>query len=660
MTTYARRAAAFWTAIAAAEAAAALHCCQAPSDAPIALVCDGSSVASVDFASYGNESQGLFFCGAEEAQECGIRIEDDLEAQCVGKAFCRPNLTHIPDPCPGAQSRLMVRWSCSSPAQRGSEPARHLPDLPLRVENGRIVDARGQRFTLNGVNWAGFHIEGAASGLDRAPLESIAALIRRLGFNVVRLPWSVEMVLTNPVVDERWVAANPRLQGLRALSVYDEVVKALADAGVLVWSDNHISDSDWCCDDCDCNGVWFNERFSEEQWVEAHRLIAKRFSHVPSVVGVGLRNEPRSVCGGKSHGIGDVCNSSFYDPGLPFRGCAEVSWASGPGPEALRWRSASERAGRAVLAEKPSILVSISGIDYAQDLTHVKAEPARLPQSNLVYEAHEYIWFKYSTHPGMALTGARPEGGMIFPNKKVAENNCTALGDACVGLTCELDRSNCTLSKSSEMMPSVTGKVSFMKKYNLTTFEGFFSSLDYWWGNLVRDRVAPIFVTEFGMGHDFDSHADVRLWFSAWAKYIGSEGPMSGEAGGLDWSYWELSGEQMGGTGRTYGATEGFGILNHCWNAPANDQHLAAVQSLMLRPPTKRGSPVPEFVDAAELHGGPPLVAAGSGSRGGEAVAAAAALTLLLFTFFAVGRVKGLWAKNCTRFWGGATYTLLE
>lgn len=527
----------------------------------------------------------------------------------------------------------MVRWSCSRPRPHPFPFNFSLPPLPLRVEAGLIVDGSGSRFPLHGVNWAGFHIKHAASGLDRAPLDSIAVLIRRLGFNLVRLPWSVQMVLTNPLVGEEWVAANPRLKGLRALSLYDEVVAALGRAGVLVWSDNHISDSDWCCGERDCNGLWFNERWSLEQWAEAHRRIARRYRHVPAVVGLGLRNEPRSACGGgPAVATRGTCNASFYDAKLDPLSCAEVHWSSGP--KERRWREAAEYAGAGVLAENPHLLVSVGGIDYANDLTGVALDPVRLPASNIVYEAHEYIWFKWSYHPGMTLRADIEAPGVM--DKDEAQDACLALGHACAGITCTLDRSSCSLSSSAALTATAHGEVSFLRKYNVSTFDGFHASLDHFWGNVVRDRVAPVFVSEYGFPHNWLTDPNYPGWFAAWAQYVrGVAGPLGSELGGLDWSYWELSGEQMGGTGRTPGATEDFGILNHCWNAPADASHTAAVQSLMPLPPMGRAAAErPLGTEALPSAPGTPGLESAQGAAGAAwawvAVAAAALLVGLL------------------------------
>ena len=50
----------------------------------------------------------------------------------------------------------------------------------------------------------GAHMEGhVVNGLDRQPLASIAATIATLGFNCVRLPFSLEQYYDNPYIEVR-------------------------------------------------------------------------------------------------------------------------------------------------------------------------------------------------------------------------------------------------------------------------------------------------------------------------------------------------------------------------------------------------------------------------------------------------------------------------
>jgi endoglucanase len=238
------------------------------------------------------------------------------------------------------------------------------PELPLRTQGRFIVDAAGHRVRLTAVNWYGAESEDfAVGGLQHQPLDTIAAEIRRLGFNAVRLPWSNELVERDPVVPDRALAANPHLGGRHALDVLDQVVAALTTRGIMVILDNHNSDAEWCCGR-DGNELWYNPRYPESRWLADWRTMAARYRHDPFVVGADLRNEPRGP----------------------------AAWG---GPLAIDWHAAAERGGNAVLGANPNLLVFVEGTAYAANLAGVDTLPVVLDVPNrVVYEAHDYAWFE--------------------------------------------------------------------------------------------------------------------------------------------------------------------------------------------------------------------------------------------------------------------------
>jgi endoglucanase len=206
------------------------------------------------------------------------------------------------------------------------------------------------------------------AGLDRQPLDAICAEIRQLGFNAVRLPWSNEMFELDPVVADAKVAANPQLKGLHALDVFDAVIAHLAQQGVLVILDNHMSNADWCCSDSDGNGLWYNNAYPEASWLADWKAMVTRYLAQPAVVAVDLRNELRQG----------------------------ATWG---GSAATDWHAAAQRGGNAVLGVNPQLLVIVEGINYALDLHGVYSQPITLAVANrVVYSAHDYSW----DHPNLA------------------------------------------------------------------------------------------------------------------------------------------------------------------------------------------------------------------------------------------------------------------
>ncbi|MFG2762719.1 glycoside hydrolase family 5 protein [Streptomyces rubiginosohelvolus] len=263
---------------------------------------------------------------------------------------------------------------------------------PLSTRGRYVVDAEGRRFKLKSGNWhgssgtwngsgpeddpannhAGEVGRRAPLGLDRKPMGEIIADFRELGLNSVRLPFSNRMIDdTRPVAG---LAANPELNGLRPLEVFDRAVRALTDAGFAVILNNHSTQTRWCC------GVDGSERWnsgqSSEEWIEDWVLLAERYRSNPRVVGADLRNEVRR----------DV----WDDP----------NWGRG---DAHDWAAAAQRAGDRILKDaNPDLLIMVEGINWAgipvdgfwRDRPHLKpvAELSHtlVRSHKLVYAAHYY------------------------------------------------------------------------------------------------------------------------------------------------------------------------------------------------------------------------------------------------------------------------------
>ncbi len=265
-------------------------------------------------------------------------------------------------------------------ADAGIDAGVVLPALPLHTSGRWILDANGNRFKLTSVSWYGFDSpDFVAAGLDHASLPSIARLIRQLGFNSVRLPFSNQLVETNPTVQAARLSANPALQGLSAMAVLDHVIDALAAERIVVVLDNHVSRADWCCTDTDGNGLWYTATYPESAWIADWRVLAVRYLGRPNVVAMELRNELRAANG------------------------VTPTWG---GTDATRdWRGAAQRAGNAILLENPNLLIAVGGLAYSSDLTGPHTLPMTFSVPNrLIYAPHDYEWFHADKTAGAVKT----------------------------------------------------------------------------------------------------------------------------------------------------------------------------------------------------------------------------------------------------------------
>ncbi|AEO70062.1 fec51aae-d90a-42f5-af7c-106785e1126a [Thermothielavioides terrestris] len=242
--------------------------------------------------------------------------------------------------------------------------------LPLRTRGRDVVDANGRRFKLASVNWYGASDElFVPGGLDVRHRDDIAALIRSMGFNSVRLPYADETVMANPVVAPHLLSANPDLVGKRALDVFEAVVQALTDQGIAVIVNNHITSATWCCGADPCDSGWANDhlpavlcrvRQTEEQWVQHWEEVMGRFVKNRLVIGADLRNEVRGFWG-------------------------TMPWE--------KWAAAAEKAGNRLLKMNPDWLIIVGGTESCNDLSGVARRPVVLDvPDRVVYSAHVYSW----------------------------------------------------------------------------------------------------------------------------------------------------------------------------------------------------------------------------------------------------------------------------
>lgn len=206
------------------------------------------------------------------------------------------------------------------------------------------------------------------NGLDKVHIDYVPAAMAGLGFNCVRMPFSLEQFYSNPIVKSEYLAANPQLQGLTAMEIFDKTIESLTKHGIMVILNNHISDAMWCCGADDGNGLWYNKHFTAEQWVGALEALTRRYMANPAVIGNDLRNEIR--------------RDSQND--------LTPTWGTGDHTD---WKKAAEEAGNRILSINPDLLVIIEGLSYANDLTAIKTYPIHLNVPNkLVYSAHAYSW----------------------------------------------------------------------------------------------------------------------------------------------------------------------------------------------------------------------------------------------------------------------------
>lgn len=257
------------------------------------------------------------------------------------------------------------------------------------TSGNQILDSNNQTVRIAGVNWYGFEtVDFVPHGIYSQDYKAILNSMKSNGYNVIRLPFSNQMVESNPVPTNITFldGKNSDLRGLTALQIMDKIIAHAGSIGLRVILDNHRSDAG---NSAQGNGLWYTSAYPESAWINDWVALTSRYLNNTTVIGVDLRNEPHSA------GSGGSC------------------W--GCGDQARDWRLAAQRAGNAVLTVNPQLLVFVEGTDcfngdcywWGGNLLGVAQFPVTLNVAQrLVYSAHDYgpvefqqRWFTGSTTP---------------------------------------------------------------------------------------------------------------------------------------------------------------------------------------------------------------------------------------------------------------------
>jgi len=257
--------------------------------------------------------------------------------------------------------------------------------LPLSTQGSKIIDTKGNQVLLRGVNWFGIETElHIPHGLWLRDYQEMLAQIKHLGYNTIRLPYSVQSLrsTTTSGIDYKR-GANQELEGKTPLEVMDCIIQEAQRQGLFILLDSHR------LNDRQIPELWYGDGFTEQDWIDTWKMLAVRYQNQANVIGADLKNEP--------HG--------------------RASW--GTNDLATDWRLAAERAGNAILAINPNWLIVVEGVEnnvpgqrlsghwQGGNLEGVRRYPVRLSRpSQLVYSPHEYgpgvynqPWFREQTFP---------------------------------------------------------------------------------------------------------------------------------------------------------------------------------------------------------------------------------------------------------------------
>jgi endoglucanase len=230
------------------------------------------------------------------------------------------------------------------------------------------------------VNWFGFETANyVVHGLWSRDYKSMMDQMKSLGYNTIRLPYSDDIFKGTVPNSINFNGMNTDLQGLTSLQVMDKIVAYAGTIGLKIILDRHRPDSSGQ------SALWYTSSVPESTWINDLTALATRYQGNPTVIGIDLHNEP-------------------HDP---------ACW--GCGDTTVDWRLAAERAGDAVLADNPNLLIFVEGVQTYQgdsywwggNLQGAGQYPVQLSVANrLVYSAHDYAtsvasqtWFSDPSFP---------------------------------------------------------------------------------------------------------------------------------------------------------------------------------------------------------------------------------------------------------------------
>lgn len=363
--------------------------------------------------------------------------------------------------------------------------------FPLRARGRHLVNRHGERFKLAGVNWYGasdsIHVVG---GLDLHSLEGICEAVAQIGFTVVRLPFSNEMLRTDRVPDGVInYALNPGLRGLTPLEVYDRTVDALGDAGVAVVLNNHTTIAMWS-GGAEANGLWYLEgdaEFTEANWILDWLMLAERYRDRPHVIGYDLRNEVR--------------------PTTAIMGSGP-DWGSGGEKD---WGRAAGKCAKALMVAHngtlPGIII-VERICWPQNSLQDMLQPVPIweswgvPRDRMMLALHMYAWSGPDSWSPKCFTGT-----MLW-----------------------------ALFHARDYITS-------RSLYGELDDNALDEQMDREWGFCLNQDICPVWLSEFGCC--LNNQNEFR-WFEAMCRYL--------ERMDADFSYWPLNvGQKPGGGNEGYG-----------------------------------------------------------------------------------------------------------
>jgi uncharacterized repeat protein (TIGR02543 family) len=259
----------------------------------------------------------------------------------------------------------------------------------LQATGSALYDDYGNAVRLTGIAWFGFETSNQVyHGLWSVNMENILDTVADRGFNVLRIPLSVQMV-------NQWrngnggepnsvnYGANPALEGMTSLQILDASIAYCKQIGLKVILDMHRVVNTQMLD------AWYTDGYPPSDFEAGWQWLAQHYVNDDTVIAMDLFNEP--------HGVPGDVNMVKWDDSA----------------DQNNWKYEAEKVAKLILDVNPKLLVIVEGVEatpkdgytYAEtnsanynfnwwggNLRRVKEYPIDLGsrQSQVVYSPHDY------------------------------------------------------------------------------------------------------------------------------------------------------------------------------------------------------------------------------------------------------------------------------
>ncbi|KAK5575551.1 hypothetical protein RB653_006684 [Dictyostelium firmibasis] len=171
-------------------------------------------------------------------------------------------------------------------------------NLSWRSGNNQL-SLNGVQITIQGIAWFGMETGTfSPGGLQTQSVESILDILVSTGFNALRLPFSVDMIINNRYPNQINYGLNPNLKGKTALQVLQYITVESGKRGILIVLEQHRFDpSDYisalwyttqCITNIDGQCVNYTEQMVIDSWITLTNL----FKQYWNLWALDIKNEP--------------------------------------------------------------------------------------------------------------------------------------------------------------------------------------------------------------------------------------------------------------------------------------------------------------------------------------------------------------------------------